>query len=221
MTRQTKTRLTAGDSGNGSFSLILAVIATVLLIGSVGCSSRPAAIKPPEINAARASAKAMELFDGNQDGYLDGNELDQSPGLKVAVKQVDKDNDGKLSADEIAARIQEWLDAEIGTLPAASLVKLNGKPLAQAEVTFDPEPFFEGAVPVATGVTDFMGKTGMGCEPYPFGAQVGFYRVRISKVDGGKETIPARYNTDTTLGAEVSPNAAGIHQGGYVFTLKR
>ena len=37
------------------------------------------------------------------------------------------------------------------------------------------------------------------------GIHCGLYRVEISKLDqAGAETIPARYNTDTTLGQEVS-----------------
>ena len=40
---------------------------------------------------------------------------------------------------------------------------------------------------------------------YP-GIYVGLYRVRISKKVNGKETLPARYNTETELGREIATN---------------
>jgi hypothetical protein len=38
----------------------------------------------------------------------------------------------------------------------------------------------------------------------PPGLQAGIYLVRVSKIVGDKETIPSTYNTETTLGQEVS-----------------
>ena len=48
---------------------------------------------------------------------------------------------------------------------------------------------------------------------------MGFYRVRISKQVNGKEAIPARYNTSTTLGIEVAPDAYRF-RGPMSFALK-
>jgi len=42
---------------------------------------------------------------------------------------------------------------------------------------------------------------------YP-GLYLGFYRVRVSKNKGGKELIPAKYNTETELGAEIADDIA-------------
>jgi hypothetical protein len=48
------------------------------------------------------------------------------------------------------------------------------------------------------------------------GCHLGVYRVRISKKDAqGRETVPARYNTQTQLGIEVGP----AMEGGYTFNL--
>ena len=45
------------------------------------------------------------------------------------------------------------------------------------------------------------------------GVACGLYRVEISKLVGGKETIPAIYNTDTILGQEVAMGAVGMREG--------
>jgi len=48
------------------------------------------------------------------------------------------------------------------------------------------------------------------------GCHLGAYRVRISKKDAqGRETVPARSNTQTQLGIEVGPGM----EGGYTFNL--
>ena len=39
---------------------------------------------------------------------------------------------------------------------------------------------------------------------YPGNIYVGLYKVRISKKVNGRETLPARYNTQTELGREVA-----------------
>jgi hypothetical protein len=42
------------------------------------------------------------------------------------------------------------------------------------------------------------------------GVPYGFYRIQVSRKDAeGKETIPARYNSETTLGQEVGPRTPG------------
>ena len=59
---------------------------------------------------ASAPSKAMEMYDTNKDGFLDAKELEQVPGLKAALKQVDTDHDGKVSQQEIASRIKNWAE---------------------------------------------------------------------------------------------------------------
>jgi len=54
----------------------------------------------------------------------------------------------------------------------------------------------------------------------PGGAQLGLYKVRISKIVNGKETIPPRYNTETILGQEVAYDDAGIKSNSVTYALK-
>ena len=53
----------------------------------------------------------------------------------------------------------------------------------------------------------------------PSGLQLGFYRVRVSKQANGKEMIPAKYNTETTLGQQVAPDDPALMGGDIPFRL--
>ncbi len=175
----------------------------LMFSGLVGCgNSVPPRVLPDRPDASAAS-KAMELYDTNHDGFLDAKELDQVPGLKAAIERVDTDHDGKISEQEIADRIKSWADSQAGRIPVSCRVTHNGKPLAGAKVVFVPEMFLGGTLQSGSGTTSEAGFANISC-PYSADSSVqglspGFYRVEISK-DG--ERIPAKYNTETTLGAE-------------------
>src|SRR4051812_35115961 len=64
-------------------SLVACLAAVVML--TVGCSSRPSAITPPNINAAAAATSAFKLYDTNNDGFLSNQELDAIPGVKASL----------------------------------------------------------------------------------------------------------------------------------------
>ena len=88
-------------------------------------------------------------------------------------------------------------------------VTLNGLPLEGANLTFVPEKFLGTGIPVAKGVTDKAGMAVMLSEgpENVRGVSFGFYRVEISKQQGGRESLPAKYNAQTTLGIEVAQDA--------------
>ena len=176
--------------------------------------ARPHRLSAPKIDAKAAGAKAIELYDTNHDGKLSGEELDKCPGLKAAIDEVDRGGKGEITAADIAARIQAWLDSKLARMTFACRVMHNGKPLEGAEVTFVPEKFLGGNVKPAKGKTNSKGMAMLSIPtsgPYdPPGVAPGFYRVEITKAG---ETIPAKYNTDTTLGQEIARDAKGIQQG--------
>ena len=66
----------------------------------------------------------------------------------------------------------------------------------------------------ATGTTDNTGRADlvMGMEGFP-GMQCGIFQVEISKLVNGQETIPARYNQNTTLGLEVALDLPTTERG--------
>jgi hypothetical protein len=150
---------------------------------------------------------AMAEYDTNHDSFLDAKELERSPALKAALKSVDQNGDARLSADEIAARIRVYQDSQVALKRIACKVLLDGRPLQGATVTYVPEKFMSSSLRSASGVTDKNGEATLLTEGEKFpGAQLGFFRVQVSKKNAaGQETIPARYNQDTTLGTEVYP----------------
>jgi hypothetical protein len=144
----------------------------------------------------------------NKDGFLDQGELEKAPGLKAALKQVDTKGEGKITADEINARIASWKNSKVGRLGVTCRVTNHGKPVVGATVTFVPESFLGGNLRPASGETNARGRCALGESGGKGlrGVPPGFYRVQVTK---SGEDIPAKYNRETTLGHEVARNAAG------------
>jgi hypothetical protein len=190
------------------------LIGCVVILAAGGCwDSAPDRIVPPGIDAAAAGQGAMEQYDTNKDGKVDGEELDKAPTLKAAIDNLDTNKDGAVSADEVAARVKTWQDSRVGVYNLSCTVYYKGKPLSDATVTFVPEKFLGDSVKPATGVTD---QSGTVCPSvaqdasnadFPPGAHPGLFLVKITK-DG--LNIPAKYNAETTLGEEVSQDGKRI-----------
>jgi hypothetical protein len=178
-----------------------------LLLLAGGCSSHDSS-SPPSLSPSQAASQALAEYDANKDGVLDDKELEKCPALKSALKKIDKNNDGRLSADEIAERLQIF--QRQGMLTSARVeVTLDGMALGAATVTLVPEPFMGPAFKPASGVTDGAGTAPLQVEgAYNGLVPMGYYRVEVSKKNAaGQELIPARYNTKTLLGQEVAPEA--------------
>src|SRR5207302_8687311 len=94
----------------------------------------------------------------------------------------------------------------VGLLSVACRVTLDATPLEGATVTFVPEKFMGPGFEPASGVSDAKGSVPLTVKDLPApGVRWGFYRIEVSKKNAaGNELLPARYNTATTLGAEVS-----------------
>ena len=176
-----------------------------------GCSRFPAPPERPDLSPSDAAQKAMGQYDADGDGKLSGEELKKCPALAVALKRIDSDGDGALSADEIAARIKSWAGSGTIMTGGTVVVTLDGKPLAGATVTFEPEPFLGPAFKTCSATTDSGGYAYITGQDEAFaGIYLGFYRVKFSKQLGGKETLPARYNSQSELGHEVATDLGGI-----------
>ena len=109
-------------------SLLLAACVALTFPAGCGVSTPPRIL--PDSPDSSAAARAVELYDTDHDGLLDATELEKAPGLKAALKQLDTNKDGKISADEIKARIAQWQESKMGRLPLTCTVTHKGQPLA-------------------------------------------------------------------------------------------
>jgi hypothetical protein len=184
----------------------LLISAFALSLSSIGCGSDRVAA--PTISPREAAEQALATYDTNHDGFLDEKELERCPALKSVLEKLDVNGDKRLSAEEIEKRLEYFKEANIGVLTVSCKVLLDEKPLEGATVQFIPESFMGPAVMPASGISTTNGAVPLQIEGQGLpGVHCGFYKVIITKDNGkGQESLPARYNTKTTLGAEVSPD---------------
>ncbi|MBA4105042.1 MAG: hypothetical protein C0485_04730 [Pirellula sp.] len=198
-----------------------------LLAALAGCSGGPSRVQPPSISASGAASEAMTAYDKDSDGFIAGAELDAAPALKAAMATLDADSDGKVSEAEIEQRIEAWQEKGLGLMSVTCRVTMDGKGLDGATVVFEPEPFLGTNVKPGQGFTSGGGmattsilKENRPSADYPPGLQFGLYKVKISKQVNGAETIPAKYNTETILGQQVSTDDPAIEAQAMRFELK-
>jgi hypothetical protein len=180
-----------------------------------GCSWSEPRLDAPSLDPTEAGELALAAYDANNDGAIAGAELDQSPGLKAALPQVDTDGDQRITASEVEARVQRYVDDRVALTPVICQVKLNGQPLSDASVKLLPEKFLGDAVRPAEGTTDSNGLCSLRIpgEEFP-GCNCGIYRVEVSKKNpAGQELLPARYNSRTTLGGDVGLGSPLLEAG--------
>jgi len=196
-------------SKRSSTAILTTALMTMAL--AAGCRQGPKGPDKPAFDAGAAAAAALAEYDANKDGKLDAAELKKCPALEHALPRADADGDKALSAGEIAARINKWFASGSRMMSGAAHITLDGRDLEGATVTFEPEKFLGEGFKPASGTTDAAGRVNVqgANEKFP-GLYLGLYRVKVSKLVGGKETVPARYNSATTLGCEVADDIGGI-----------
>lgn len=184
-----------------------------------GCSSMPARLTGPSLSPTTIAAQAIEQYDTNHNGTIEGEELDKVPAFKNALPQLDKNGDQKISAEEIAAQVQTWRDSKSPVVQCQCTVNFDSKPLYGATVTFVPEKFMGPDAKPSTGITNADGMANMSAEGLERdgvklqGMYCGFYKVEITKQEKGSELLLARYNTQTELGQEIGPDVPAVSEG--------
>jgi hypothetical protein len=172
-----------------------------LLLG--GCSGM-GGFEPVHYDPQQVSEAALKAYDTDGDGRIAGVELDQSPALKGALKRIDSNSDGAISGDEIKARFEAY-QSQSQLVATSVLVMLDNKPLTDAKVVLEPEPFMGEALPSFSGTSDADDGTLVPRDAnneLP-GLPLGFYRVLISQ--------PQR-NVDATLGCEIADDAPSVNR---------
>jgi hypothetical protein len=161
---------------------------------------------PPAVSPEEVAARAIKQYDKNGDDTLDSAELEECPALKSALPALDTNKDGKVSRDELVARLNKMVESHTSRIAVKCTVKLDGNPLEGATVRLMPEAFMGDGCKPAEGVSDKNGSVALKIDgETQAGVQWGYYRVEVSKKDGGKD-LPARYNSATTIGCEVAPD---------------
>ena len=202
-----------------------AVLSAASILFLVGCGGPPA-LKRPSIDPTAVAEGVIAAHDTDGDGQLSIKEAsDPACGLRFSLRMIDGNGDGGLSSDEIRDYIQRfWIDMGGVVISTKCQVRYRNKPVTDVTVTFEPVDYLEGVIKPASGVArggivslDLSDED----RPHPnaHGANTGLYVVRISKLENGQETFPAKYNTDSVLGCEVA-SRAGYKPGPVLFDLK-
>ena len=189
-------------------------IAMVLLVAALGCSTRPGKLHPPQVDAAAAADAALAELDGDGDDRLAKGEWSKSAALAAVAEQYDSNKDATLDGVEIRNGITVWQENAIGPRPVPFSVQLDNRPLAGATVRLVPASFMADSIPGAAAETGEGGggSLAMAEEDRPKNApnmplvQPGLYRIEITHPS---KTIPAKYNTQTTLGIEITSGNPG------------
>jgi hypothetical protein len=163
-------------------------------VAITGCGpSRPARIPAPSLDPEAVA-----------DAAAAGGALDKLPAVGFGRAGLDTDGDKQVSRDELVRWLTEVRDSKVAITSVAVQVTQRGKPLVGADVKLVPEACMGGAIKEASGTTDESGVamvTIPGSE-YP-GVNCGLYRVEITGAGGDGKALPAKYNTDSTLGMAV------------------
>lgn len=187
---------------------------TLLLVALVaGCSSRPATVRPVDIDPSAASAEAMRLYDADKDGFLTDKEMTAVPGVLSAKGFYDTDSDGRVSREEFRQRLAKWNEQAMGFRDLTIQVQLDGQPMSDGEVLLEPEPYLGAAVKPAKGRMRPDGSVSVSVAPEDlpaaikarglvvYGVTGGTYKVRIT---GTKKPLPSKFNDKSEVGLEVA-----------------
>lgn len=171
--------------------LKMVVAMTALL---VGCTGGPKRVAVPQYAPEEIGSQAVELLDRDGDGLVSTEELQEAKSLESAMSRLDVNGDKKLDSQEIAKRIQAYIDYRSGLSPVDCTLIRGSRPIVGAKVTYEPEAFMGASVVPATGTTNADGNAVISVaeehlpSPKHAGARPGFYRVRVTLADGTEVT---------------------------------
>jgi len=186
------------------------------MVAFTGCSSGPERVKPPRINPTAAARQAIELYDTDHDGKLSQEELARCPGVLISIGRYDANRDKMIDGEEFRTHLENLLKNGTGATQLACNVSYKGQPLAGATVVLEPEPYLGTEIQAAEGVTTNAGIADVGMPPEKSPAalrsmkliQYGTFKVRITHPT---INLPAKYNTETTLGYETIPGEPSVN----------
>jgi hypothetical protein len=169
-----------------------------LTCGLLGCTQ---GLRAPTYQPEAMAREAFRLYDTNKDGKLDASELKSCPSLADAVAILDTNNDKCIDEPELLVALKAIERQSVGLSDIEVAVTRQSRPVVGATLKLIPEPFMLGIIEPATGVSNASGVVRLQIEGQSMqGIRFGFYRAEVTHAG---ETIPAQYNTKTTLGKMV------------------
>jgi len=176
-----------------------------MLVVFTGCTGASRRVVSPEIDPDTAATAAIAQYDTDGDSVLSKAECKGS-GFDFA--KWDTNSDGNLNENEIIQRLRLYADHGTGLMDLMCVVTLNGRPLENGKIVFEPEPFLGDSIEAAEGIIDLDGNVMVAIpeivadDPVLTGIRPGLYKVRITHPD---VQVPAKSNEETTLGFDASP----------------
>lgn len=191
--------------------LILFTCPFSTLLAVAGCDSGSARVKQLYVDSTSASEAAIKQHDQDGNGTLDSTELKSIASIGNVSDQYDTDRDGQVSASEIRSRIDKWQAMKVAMVSCGFVVKLDGKPLPEAKVRLEPEPFLAESLRPCLGVTDSRGRVTPSQEEASMGnpsdgltgVPPGLYRISIMHP---KLEKLRQYHSETILGLQIAPD---------------
>lgn len=179
-----------------------------------GCSNKPARVTIPDWDPAGFAGTILEKLDKNGNELVDKVELAEAPGLAFGARFIDTDGDYRLSREELVDRFTLYRERRVGMTSYELRISHNGRPLVGAEVRLAPEFFLSDILESATGTTNKQGTVRPSIAGQPTAlVRVGYYRVEVTSPN---VKLPAKFNSATTVGVELSPFANEPAQMGAV-----
>lgn len=191
----------------------------------IGCGNAPSRLQQKSFSPSSAASAAMKEYDKNSDGSLDDGELDIFVSIKSDLSQFDLDNSKTINESEIAQRFEKWQALKVALVPCSFVVKLDGKPLTDADVALEPESFLSSTLQPCVGKTDATGRVSpnkVTTDNDPdlaglTGVPPGLYKLKVThpKLEKLK-----KYNSETTLGLQVAPDNPNLMMLEFELTSK-
>ncbi len=175
------------------------------LVVFTGCTGGSRRVVSPEIDPDTAATAAIAQYDTDGDSVLSKAECTGS-GFDFA--KWDTNSDGNLNENEIVQRLRVYVNHGTGLMDLLCVVTLNGRPLENGKVVFEPELFLGDTIEAAEGTIDLDGHVMLAIpavvadDPVLTGVRPGLYKVRITHPN---VQVPTKYNEETTLGFDASP----------------
>ena len=147
--------------------------------------SKPAEqlVKATSYDTETVVSSLMSRCDANGDGDLERSEVDKCLALKHAFNFYDKNKDGRISREELSARLNQHSGV---TVPLGCQVNVAGQPAKGCKIIFTPDESFPHLKP-ASGTTDATGFAKIQVDGVSSpGVPAGLYNVLITD-ESGKE----------------------------------